>query len=37
MEYVVILLIEIVVFPIVYISADKWHRIAERDKKMVGR
>ena len=37
MEWVAILLIEIVVFPIVYISADKWHRIAEKCKKMVGR
>ena len=37
MEYIVILLIEIVVFPIVYISANKWHRIAEEYKKMVKR
>lgn len=37
MEYVVIVLIEIIMFPLVYISADKWHRIAERCKKMVER
>ena len=37
MESVVMLLIAIVAFPIVYISADKWHRIADKYKKMVGR
>ncbi len=35
MEHVVTLLIAIVVFPIVYISKDKWHGIAEKYKKMV--
>ena len=37
MESVVMFLITIVVVTIVYISADKWHRIADKYKKMVGR
>ena len=34
MESVVILIIALVAFPVVYISADKWHTIAEKWKKM---
>lgn len=36
MEFVIILAIELVLFPIVYISANKWHMIAEKWKKIVG-